>query len=294
MLVSFKKKALSVIRPFLLLLKAVVFVVVLILTLLVGNAFQLLSLLIYPFSVRIFYKFNAFIAYCWWGLCAFFMFLADIQVKIQGDPLPIHENAIVISNHQAASDIPVLFKLALRSHQLGNMKWFVKEELKYVPGVGWGMLLAGCLFLKRRWVKDKAYIQKKLSQFQHYNVPVWLMIFPEGSRFTPKRRHLNEKIARKRKVEPLRHVMFPRLKGFSTSVQQVSGYCDAVYDVTILYGKSVPSLVDLFVGKVKQVTVQVRRFAITEIDNDETRLSEWLDKRFYEKDAMIHEMKSID
>ena len=77
---------------------------------------------------------------------------------ISGDELPQTENAVVIANHQSMTDVQALFLLARKAGRLGDLKWFVKNSLKYVPGIGWGMVFLDCLFVKRDWTADRRRI----------------------------------------------------------------------------------------------------------------------------------------
>lgn len=52
--------------------------------------------------------------------------------------------------------------LAARSAQgAGNIKIVLKDQLKYVPIIGWGMRLFEFLFLRRSIDTDKTHIQSK-------------------------------------------------------------------------------------------------------------------------------------
>lgn len=55
-----------------------------------------------------------------------------------GEDLPLHESAIVVSNHQYTHDWLVVLSLARRKGMLGYVKFFLKQPIKYIPGVGLG------------------------------------------------------------------------------------------------------------------------------------------------------------
>ena len=80
-----------------------------------------------------------------------------------GDEVPDRENVILVSNHQEMVDIPVLFSFAYAKRRLGDMKFFAKDIIKYVPGFGWGLLFLDCLFVKRNWTSDKEKIDQVLG-----------------------------------------------------------------------------------------------------------------------------------
>ena len=272
-------------------LRAFLVFIVLFLALLLINVIQVLSFTIYPFSKKGFRKVNTFLAGLWWGSCESIMKWLGIDVVLSGDKVPEGENVILISNHQGWGDIPILFKLAKETKQIAHMKWFVKDILKYVPGLGWGMLFIDCLFVKRNWHKDKDKIQGTFRKFFENNIPIWLMIFPEGTRFRPHKLKRMEKMAKKKNLPNLSHVLYPRPRGFVASVQALRGHCHAVYDVTIIYEGEVPSFSDLFLGKVKKVNLHVRRFELDSLSDDMESLSDWIMERFCIKNEMIAESR---
>ena len=65
------------------------------------------------------------------------------------------------------ADITFLMDFAYRKGRLGDMKWMVKDIIKYVPGVGWGMLFLDCIFVKRDWTTDKESIRKTFDARWH-------------------------------------------------------------------------------------------------------------------------------
>ena len=159
------------------------------------NIIQICSILFIPISKKIFRRINTFLAGSWWSSAEWVMRKAGIDVVISGDALLPRENIILISNHQGMSDIPVLFKLAKEMKQIDHMKWFIKDVIKYVPGIGWGMLFLDGLFLKRNWDKDKQKIEGTFKKFFKDNIPIWLILFPEGTRFRPEKLKLMERRA---------------------------------------------------------------------------------------------------
>ncbi len=257
-------------------------------TLLAINLVQTASLFIRVFSQASFRRINRWLADLWWGWCAVCAEkLNRTRFDINGDDVPVGENAIVVINHQSMSDIAVIFTLARRKERLGDLKWFVKDILKYVPGIGWGMLFLDCLFIKRNWTLDRDYIHRVFENILKYQVPVWLMTFVEGTRITPLLLADSQKYAEESGLRPPRHVLIPRTKGFVASVQSMRGHADAVYDITIGYVGGVPTLWQWIKGMVRCVHLNVRRFPIEEMPEDGEVLAAWLNKCFEEKDLLL-------
>lgn len=257
------------------------------------NIIQITSILFIPLSKKVFRRINTFLAGSWWGTAEWVMRKAGINVVISGDKLFPRENIILISNHQGMSDIPVLFKLAKEMKQIDHMKWFIKDIIKYVPGIGWGMLFLDGLFLKRNWDKDRQKIEGTFKKFFKDNIPIWLILFPEGTRFRPEKLKLMERVAKSKNLPPLNHVLLPRAKGFTASVQGLRGHCKAVLDATIIYEGTAPTITDLVLGKVSKVHLHVKRFELDDLTDDKDELNHWITQRFYIKDEMIAQFHKI-
>ena len=257
-------------------------------TLLAFNLLQTASLVIKPFSQTAFRRANRWMADLWWGWCAL---IAEKGYRIRwvmsGDDVPVRENAIVVLNHQDMADITVMFSFARSKKRLGDLKWFVKDVLKYIPGVGWGMLFLDCLFIRRNWTDDREYIQRVFRNILTYRVPLWLMLFAEGTRVRPAKVEKSRRYAEEHGFRPLRHVLFPRTKGFVATVVGLRGHVEVVYDVTIGYEEGVPTLWQWVKGYVRRVHVHVRRFPIREIPQDEAEIASWLMTRYQEKDDLL-------
>lgn len=118
---------------------------------LVLNACQILSLVVRLFSSRAFYWLNRTFAGWFWGLCVFFMErIWRVEILQSGDPIPPGEKVILFCNHQQMPDVLALMPLAKKKQRLPDLKWFVKDPIKWVPGVGWGMLFFRLYFPQTR------------------------------------------------------------------------------------------------------------------------------------------------
>jgi len=260
----------------------------------VANALQILSLVFYPISRTLFRRINRQIAQGWWGLSVFWSEIIHRTKPIfTGDPVPELENAIVISNHQQMPDVVALMTFAWRKKRLGDMKWFAKDVIRYVPGIGWGMQFLDCVFLKREWDRDEQTIRQTFAKFLHYDIPMWLVSFPEGTRLTESKLASSNAFAAKSGIPGTTNVLLPRTRGFAASVIGLREHVDAIYDVTIGYPAKmgVPSMWDLFTQVNGRYHMQVRRYPIEKLPVDEAGLSAWIMERFREKDARMAAFK---
>jgi 1-acyl-sn-glycerol-3-phosphate acyltransferase len=252
------------------------------------NSLQTASLAIKPFSATAFRRFNRWAADTWWGLCVKVAArVYGVRIKVSGDEAPPRENAVVISNHQQMPDITVLMWFAKSKDRLGDLKWFVKDIVKYVPGIGWGMLFLDCPFVKRDWASDKDYIKKIFQRIIQGRIPLWLVTFAEGTRFSPDKLKQSQDFAKKNGLFVPRHVLIPRTKGFVATVSGMRQHLDAVYDVTIGYIGGVPTLWQWIKGYVREVNLHVRRYPVESLPSGEEELSTWLMERFKQKDELL-------
>ncbi|MBI2841343.1 MAG: acyltransferase [Acidobacteria bacterium] len=259
-------------------------------TLIAVNLLQAASLLIAGFSRSAFRRFNRWCANTWWGWgVSLARLLYRYRLRVTGSDVPLAENAIIVANHQNMPDITTLMAFARSKRRLGDLKWFVKDPIKYVPGVGWGMLFIGCLFVKRDWTADQTRVMNTFRHIREQRIPIWLMLFAEGTRVTQKKLEASRKYALSRGLRPLDHLLVPRTKGFASSVQGLRGHVTAVYDLTIGYVTGVPTIWQHILGYARVVHIHVRRTPIESLPDDEPSLSNWLIARFREKDLLLDE-----
>ncbi len=254
--------------------------------LIVINTGQLFSLVLIPFSRRWFILYNM-------GCQYFFCKVAIHATKICGNRMVMtgdafrQENALIFSNHQTAVDIVLIWAISLEANTSSWVKWFAKDILKYVPGVGWGLMFTNTVFLKRNWAKDSNSIAATFARLRNGKLPTWLMIFPEGTRATPEKLAASQVYAASKGLPPLKHLLVPRSKGVHASLLGLSGSLTAVYDVTIQYEGKVPTAIEYFTVGGFTSHVHMRRFDIKEVPTRERDLNTWMLKVFQEKDQRM-------
>ncbi len=257
-------------------------------TLVAINLLQTASLLVRPFSRSAFRRINRSFANAWWGGCVLYAEKVNgTRLALSGEDLPCQENAIVVCNHQQMPDITTIMVIARRKQRLGDLKWFVKRSIMFVPGVGWGMRFLDCLYVRRNWDSDRESVLKTFGTIINERIPLWLVSFVEGTRVTPEKIRASQAFARSRGIDPTEHVLLPRTSGFAASVKGLGEHIGAVYDFTIGYVGGVPTLWQYIKGQVPLVHVHVRRFPIAELPQLEPDLKDWLTKRFLEKDRLL-------
>jgi 1-acyl-sn-glycerol-3-phosphate acyltransferase len=257
-------------------------------SLLAVNLLQLLSLVLRPFSRSAFRRANRWCGNTWWGWCVigaegFY----GVRVITTGDDVPMRENAILVSNHQQMPDIPAIMSFARTKERLGDLKFFVKKQLKWAPGVGWGMQFLDCLFIDRDWASDREHIRETFAGLVDGKVPVFLVSFVEGTRLTLPKLEAARAYGREHGLTLPRHTLVPRSKGFAASVEGLRTHIDAVYDLTIGYEQAVPTLWQYIKGMVQRIHLHVRRFPVTDLPESADDLRRWLMARWDEKNQLL-------
>ncbi len=268
--------------------KTVPVLVIWLLTLIGINLLQTASLVLVPFSRRTFRRFNRWCAGTWWGGCVVFAERVNrTRIEVTGESVPERENALVVANHQQMPDITTIMAFARSKERLGDLKFFVKHAIKWVPGVGWGMQFINCPFVRRNWTADRNRIRATFETLVREEIPFWMVSFVEGTRSTRDKIERSQGFARARGRQVFQHVLNPRTKGFSASVHGLGDHIAAVYDLTIGYEGGVPTIWQHFTGAVDIVHLHVRRFPAEELPILENELADWLNARFVEKDQLL-------
>ncbi|KAK6188136.1 hypothetical protein SNE40_004386 [Patella caerulea] len=235
-------------------------------------------------------------------LLFFFEHYTGVQIFLYGDVeavLKKKEKVFYISNHQCTMDWVVCDMLAIRQGSLGNLRYILKDGLKYFPLYGFYFAEHGCVYVKRSGKFEQTKAAKRLSVLQRNNTPTWMVVFPEGTRFNPE---LPETIAKSQQFAKeegftlLSNVLTPRHKAVHVGLSNLRASLDAVYDVTIGYsntlnkdGQRIPAagMPDFLSGKVPEIHLHVKRFPIEEVPEDINGLRSWLHDRFVEKEKLM-------
>ena len=256
-------------------------------TLLVVNVVQALSLSLIPFSGDVFARVNGLIAQTYFSLLVWAATRAQgIKLHLSGDAIPENESALIFCNHASLTDVLYVLAFAGRHRALHKTKWFVKEALRWVPGVGWGLWFLGTIFLRRNWAQDERSILATFAQIRTRGRSIWVGSFVEGTRQSPEKLRQSQAYARTHELPALQYLLLPRTKGFTATLAGLRGHLQAVYDLTLAY-RALPSLWDVFLGRTRDVYLHVRRHPLRELPSDGPGQAKWLMEQFAQKDAQL-------
>lgn len=265
-----------------------------------STAFLLTSTLVRPFSRAAAYDYNSVIASALWHYYQWvFSSVHGADVTVSGDDVPSDESALVISNHTSYSDFWLVHALARRKGMLGRCRYFAKDELRYVPILGWALLLCDMIMVRRDWQRDYSQLGPMFSGIRTHRLKVWLVTYVEATRFSRAKQQASKEYALEHGKPVLEHVLLPRYRGFAATLAGLKGsHVDHVYDLTMAYR-------DLKTGEIGQAPspvqvlgsaelarryafhLHVRRFSVAELPADEDGIKRWLEVRWQEKDDIL-------
>ncbi len=202
---------------------------------------------------------------------------------------------LVLSNHQSWVDILVLQRVFNR--RIPFLKFFLKSELIWVPFLGLAWWALDFPFMKRYSKellekhpelrgKDTQATRRACEKFA--TVPVSVMNFVEGTRFTPGKHE--------RQQSPYRHLLRPKAGGVAFVLETMGELLQAIVDVTIVYPDGRPTMKDLITGRVRRARVMVHKRPIPQdllggsYENDPAyreRFQSWINGLWEEKDRVL-------
>jgi len=181
---------------------------------------------------------------------------------------------IVICNHQSWFDIPLIQDVI--SCRGPMVKFLVKQELVWVPIIGWICLVLNFPRLKRSKKRgdrkaDFSIIEKIT---QSHGKQGALLIFPEGTRFTSSK-HQDQQ-------SPYERLLKPKAGGLKV-IKNNTDPKTPLIDITIDYGDTKPNIWRCLHGTPSHIRITIEHFTLSELDDLET----WLNHRWHEKDRVL-------
>ncbi|CAO3597585.1 unnamed protein product [Absidia cylindrospora] len=268
------------------------------------QTFQIPSMIIGPFSPRLLVKINSYlVGTVWRVLQTVFEKRKKGHITFSGDIVPASESALVISNHRSWIDFYMIHSVAIRRNMLPNCKYFVKDSIKWLPFFGWGMWLAGFMFVRRNWLQDQTKINKTFASMKTMKTPAWIINYVEGSRFTPEKSQQCQAFCRERGYTTTENVLLPRTRGFTTCVREFrNSHIEYIYDFTLAYRhhsknaefNEAPDMVRVHTSALSpeyEFHVNVKRYAISDLPTDDEGIAQWLRQRYVEKDQFLAQLR---
>ncbi len=176
-----------------------------------------------------------------------------VNVNIDGD-LSTKDWYMVIANHQSWVDILVLQRVLNR--KIPFLKFFLKQELIYVPVLGLAWWALDFPFMRRYSTaelrknpklrgKDIEITRRACNKFKHK--PVSIMNFVEGTRFSHSKHS--------KQSSPYQHLLKPKAGGMAFALSAMGEHIHKLVNVSIFYPEGTPSFWQYISGQVKQIDI---------------------------------------
>ena len=232
------------------------------------------------------------------GLVWFFRGLEwDVQLP-QG--LNRNKRYLIFCNHQSWVDILVLQHCLNRRAPF--MRFLLKQQLIWVPflGVAWWALDMAFLrrYSRQQLIKNPSLRGKDLENAARAceklkHIPVSMMTFPEGTRFTIAK-HEQQKSS-------FDHLLRPRYGGIGQVLYSFDDALEYLIDVTIVYPYGAPNIWQYVSGQIKKISVRIDLKPIDDglqgvnfrtNGNAKGQLKAWLNDIWLQKNNEIHRVQN--
>ncbi|KAL4227365.1 Lysocardiolipin acyltransferase 1 [Mactra antiquata] len=231
----------------------------------------------------------------WFALAvATYEFIYGVNIVINGDVSRMDKycSSLIIMNHRTRLDWLFYFSVQARYCSLRRFIISLKDGLRYAPGAGWAMQAKQFIFLRRNWEEDKVRIENGLKHFSHVNYNPQLLLFPEGTDFTPYTRSKSKEYAKKNDLPDYEFVLHPRTTGFVSVLGFMKNYNDLkqIVDVTIGYPQNMlQNETELLNGNIpREIVFNIQTFDAADlVSKDESELSKWLEERWAVKETYL-------
>ncbi|MEO7391067.1 MAG: acyltransferase [Ramlibacter sp.] len=240
------------------------------------------------------------IATCWIACNSGWMRLTqETKWNVEGvADLPYAGWYLVNCNHQSWVDIFVLQHVLNR--RIPMLKFFLKQQLIYVPVIGLAWWALDFPFMKRHGkaelrkrpelrTQDAQATRRACEKFAL--VPTSVMNFAEGTRFTGKKHQAQ--------ASPYRHLLKPKAGALALALNAMGERFRSLVDVTIAYPAGTPTFWQFLCGRTPQVVVRVRQLPIPPNFSEGDYASDsafrmefqkWLDGIWEQKDLQLDEL----
>ncbi|KAF5273615.1 hypothetical protein FQR65_LT04614 [Abscondita terminalis] len=220
----------------------------------------------------------------WWSGSEILLYIDEKDFKYFGN-----EHAYCVMNHTYEIDWLIGWMLCDRIHLLGNCKAYAKKVIKYMPVLGWAWKFSEFVFLERSFDKDKEIINKQITELADHPDPIWLLLFPEGTRFTVEKHKASEQFAREKNLPELKYHLQPRTRGFIASLPSMKGKVAAVYDILLAFKEDdpvKPTMTSLLFGKPVTAHMYMKRILMEDVPTSETEQVKFLRDMYVGKDKL--------
>ncbi len=202
---------------------------------------------------------------------------------------------LLISNHLSWTDIVIIYSVF--RNRIPIAKFFLKQELRYVPFLGMACWALDMPFMKRysrayllkhpeKRGEDLLTTRKSCSRFRH--APTTVVNFVEGTRFSEQKKNKTR--------SPYSYLLSPKMGGIAYTLGAMGEQFDSVINLTLAYPENTKTpFIDLLSGKMKKIVVRIHLIPVDEkirgdyVNNKRFKreFHQWLNGLWQQKDQEL-------
>lgn len=214
-----------------------------------------------------------------------------IPMYTYGTEINLKGTNVFIMNHRSSLDFLFFISLICQTDDPEKLSIVLKSVLKFVPGMGWTVYVNDFLLLNRKFKEDKNYISQKMR----FDDDKTILIFPEGTRFCPKKLYKCNEYSLKNNYPLYENVLLPKSKGTYNILIELlkQGKLNGFYDLTINFEgidkNKAHTTKDLIMkDDIKSVHFHINKIDINTIPTNDNNFKIWLQNLFVKKDNLLN------
>ncbi|CAH0524260.1 acyltransferase [Vibrio hippocampi] len=222
-----------------------------------------------------------------------------LKWQIEGvDELKMDGWYLMISNHLSWTDIVVL--CSVFRNRIPIPKFFLKQQLLYVPFLGMACWALDMPFMKRysreylvrhpeKRGQDLETTRRACAKFK--DTPTTVVNYVEGTRFTPQKRQATR--------SEFEYLLRPKTGGIAYTLASMGELFDNIIDVTVAYPDNTEQpFKSALMGKMERIVVKVKVLPIDEqVSGDyfndkpfKRQFQQWLSELWKQKDIELQQI----
>jgi 1-acyl-sn-glycerol-3-phosphate acyltransferase len=225
--------------------------------------------------------------------------LFGLRFEIEGLELAAPGPILMLIRHASIIDNTLPDAIVGHAHKLG-FRFVIKRELQMLPTIDVGGRWVPTLFVRRASGDTTAELDRMRALTVNMSAHDGLLIYPEGTRWTPEKLARAKEIIAERQPEiapladRLRYLLPPRLGGTVTLLESAPDVDVVIFGHVGLDGFEYVS--DIWSGGLVGTTVRLKfwRFPAADVPCEREELIAWLFDRWQELDEWIGEVRSAE
>ncbi|MDQ2676940.1 MAG: lysophospholipid acyltransferase family protein [Actinomycetota bacterium] len=207
--------------------------------------------------------------------------LFGLRFEIEGIESAAPGPMIVMMRHASIIDNMLPDTIVARTHGIG-LRYVIKRELQMIPTIDIGGRWVPTNFVRRASGDAESEIRRLLLLTENLHAGEGILIYPEGTRFTPAKLERAQEIVRERQPElaaaadRLEHLLPPRLGG-PLALIEAAPEVDVVFCGHVGFD-GFQHISDIWAGELVGSVIGIKfwRVPAAEIPRDEAARAEWL------------------